>query len=155
MRIFSAAVAIGTALAIAAAVAAAQSPVPTVTVTATATELTATPTPVAPGATRFDFAAGPESGIYLAAVKPGRTADEVIAAIRDNPDTSFEVADIVASASVTPGGGRAITVDIKPDTTYLLVADLAKENAAEWLITPLATGGARPARRRRRPTRRS
>ena len=144
MRAFSVAVAAAAVLGAGAAVAAGQGSVPTVTVTASATAVSAAPTPVAPGATRFEFvsSAAGDVGVFLAAVKPGRTAGEVIAAVRTNPDTSFEVADIVASAGLAPGGRRAVTAEIKPGTTYLLVNDLGKEDSAEWAIAPLATGGA-------------
>jgi uncharacterized cupredoxin-like copper-binding protein len=127
------------------AVAAGQGSVPTVTVTATATDVTASPAPVAPGATRFEFVESGlrrEAGVYLATPKPGRTADELTAAIRANPDSSFEVGDIVTSASLAPGDKRAITVEIEADRAYLLVNDLGKENPRDWIIAPLATGGA-------------
>jgi hypothetical protein len=142
MRVLTGIAALAVALGVAVAASVAQGPVPTVTITASATSVTASPTPVAPGATRFAFASdGVEAGVFLVAVKPGRTADEAIAAIRTNPDTSFEVIDIVASASVAPGAGRAVTAEIKPSTTYLIVTDGGKENPAEWVIVPLATGG--------------
>ena len=124
---------------------AAQAPVPTVTVTASATAISASPTPVAPGATRFVLASTEkkaEMGVVLAAPKPGRTTAEVIAAVRADPDTAFEVVDLVASVTLPPGGERAVTVEIKPDTSYLLLNDAGKQNPADWIITPLATGGA-------------
>jgi uncharacterized cupredoxin-like copper-binding protein len=133
------------ALAAAVAVSAAQSSVPTVKVTASATAVSAAPTPVAPGATRFELTSTEqeaEISVFLAAPKPGRTVDEVIAAVRTNPDSSFEVADIVASAGLPPGGTRTVTAEIKANTSYLLVDDAGKENPAEWIFTPLATGGA-------------
>jgi hypothetical protein len=142
MRVLTGIVAVAVALGVAVAVSAAQAPVPTVTITASETAVTASPTPVAPGATRFAFASdGVEGSVFLAAVKPGRTADEATAAIRTNPDTSFEVIDIVASASVAPGAGRAVTAEVKASTTYLLVSDGGKENPADWVISSLATGG--------------
>jgi len=126
-------------------VSAAQAPVPTVAVTASATAVSASPTPVAPGATRFVISSTEqkaEMGVVIAAPKPGRTADEVIAAVRADPDTSFDVADLVASVTLPPGGERAVTVDIKPNTGYLLVNDAGQEDPSKWVITPLATGGA-------------
>jgi hypothetical protein len=144
MRALRAIVVVVVFLAAGAAVADGQGPVPTVTVTVTPSAVTASPSPVAPGATRFEFVSSGQqgtSGVFLAAVKPGRTADEVINAVRSDPDSSFEVADVVASASVPPGGRRAVTAEIKPSTTYLLVADLGKVNPAQWIIAPLATGG--------------
>jgi hypothetical protein len=145
MRLFSGLVALATVLGGAVGVSAAQAPVPAVTVTVTDAAVSASPTPVAPGATRFQFvstAQQAEAGVYLAAVKPGRTAAEVTAALRANPDSSFEVADIVASVTLPPGAKRGVTTEIKANTDYLLVSDLGKENPAEWAITPLATGGA-------------
>jgi uncharacterized cupredoxin-like copper-binding protein len=142
MRVLCGLVGVVAALGAAVAVSAAQTPVPTVKVTATTTAVTASPAPVAPGATRFELSADAELSVFLAAPKPGRTVDEVIAAVRTNPDDSFEVADIVASAALVPGASRAVTVEIKANTSYLLVNDAGKDNPAEWIITPLATGGA-------------
>jgi hypothetical protein len=142
MRVFCGVVAAVAALGVAVAVSAAQTPVPTVKVTATTTAVSASPVPVAPGATRFELSADAELSVFLAAPKPGRTVDEVIAAVKTNPDSSFEVADIVASAALTPGVTRAVTVEIKANTGYVLVNDAGKENPAEWVFTPLATGGA-------------
>jgi hypothetical protein len=145
MRVLRAmAIAVGV-LSAGAAVAAGQGSVPTVTVIATATGVTASPAPVAPGATRFEFVSSGlqrAAGIYLAAPKPGRTADEVVAAVRTNPDSSFEVADIVASASVEPGARRAVIAELEANRSYLLVNDLGRDDPKDWIIAPLATGGA-------------
>jgi hypothetical protein len=145
MRILRASLVAAAVLVAAAAVAAAQTPAPTVTVTANATSVTAAPSPVAPGATRFDFVNSDERAeisVYLAAVKRGYTADEVISAIRTQPEESFVRADIVASVSLTPGARRAVTAAIEPNRTYLLVNDGGQENPANWVISQLATGGA-------------
>ena len=146
MRILSGVVAVATVLGAAVGVSSAQAPVPAVTITASETAVDASPTPVAPGATRFQFvstAKKAEMGVFLAAVKPGRTTDEVIAAIRSkSPESSFELADIVASVSLAPGAKRGLTTEIKANTTYLLVNDGGKENPAKWAIITLATGGA-------------
>jgi hypothetical protein len=145
MRILSGVVAVATVLGAAVGVSSAQAPVPAVTVTASESAVDASPTPVAPGATRFQFvstANEAEMGVFLAAVKPGRTTDEVIAAIRSkNPESSFELADIVTSVSLTPGAKRGVTTEIKANTTYLLINDGGKEDPAQWAITTLATGG--------------
>ena len=125
-------------------VSAAQAPVPTVAISASATTLTASPTPVAPGATRFVITSTEqkaEMGVVIATPKPGRTVDEVLAAVRANPDTSFDVVDLVASVTVAPGAERAVTIDIKPDTSYLLVNDAGQEDPSKWVVTSLATGG--------------
>jgi uncharacterized cupredoxin-like copper-binding protein len=127
------------------AVAAGQGSVPTVTVTASATAVTASPAPVAPGATRFEFVTSGlqrATSVYLAAPKPGLSNDQVIAALRANPDAGLEQIDIVASANLEPGGSRAITVEIEPNRSYLLVNDLGRENPQQWIFAPLATGGA-------------
>lgn len=127
------------------AIAAGQGSVPTVTVTVSATEVTASPAPVAPGATRFEFVASGlqrPASVYLAAPKRGLTADEVIAELRQNPDAGLELADLVASASLAPGGRRAITVEIEANRSYVLINDLGRENPQEWIFSPLATGGA-------------
>ena len=144
MRIAMGVVAATAIVGAAVGVSAAQAPAPTVTITASETSLTAAPGPVAPGATRFEFtstAEKAEMGVFVASPKPGRTVDEVIAALRTNPDTSLEIADIVASASLAPGGKRAVTAEILAGRSYLLVNDVGKENSAQWIITPLATGG--------------
>ena len=63
--------------------------------------------PVAPGATRFVFVSGEQraaQGVFVAAVKRGYTAEEAIAAVKANPDDSFEVIDIVASAGSCRAG---------------------------------------------------
>jgi hypothetical protein len=144
MRVLRAAVAVAVCLGVAVGVAAAQAPVPTVTITASATAVTASPTPVAPGATRFEFVSTAQRGdvgVFLAAVKPGRTVDEAIVAVRQNPGTSFEVIDIVASAGLAPGSRRAVTTEIEANRTYLIVNDAGRQNPADWAITTLATGG--------------
>jgi hypothetical protein len=145
MRMVSGLVALATVLGAVVGVSAAQAPVPSVTVTVTDAAVTASPTPVAPGATRFQFistAQRAEAGVFLAAVKPGRTAAEATAALRANPDASFEIVDIVASVTLPPGAKRGVTAEVKASTNYLLVSDLGKENPAEWSITSLPTGGA-------------
>ncbi len=145
MRGKKALIALAATLGTGTAVAVAQAPAPTVTITASATAVTASPAPVAPGATRFEFVSTEqraEMSVFLAAVKPGRTAADVIAAVRSNPDSSFDVADIVASVGLSPGARRAVTAEIKANTSYLLVNDAGKENPRDWVITPLATGGA-------------
>jgi hypothetical protein len=83
------------------------------------------------------------SAFSFAAVKHGRTTEEAIAAVRRNPETSFDLVDIVASAGLAPGGRRAVTAQIRANTTYLLVNDVGQdEKPAAWIITPLAAGGA-------------
>jgi hypothetical protein len=127
------------------AVAAGQGSVPTVTVTASATAVSASPAPVAPGATRFEFVTSGlqrATSVYLAAPKPGLSNDEVIAALRANPDSGLELADLVASVSLEPGATRAITVEIEPNRSYVLVNDLGADNPQDWIFAPLATGGA-------------
>jgi hypothetical protein len=84
-----------------------------------------------------------ELSVFVAAVKHGRTTEEAIAAVRRNPETSFDLVDIVASAGLAPGGRRAVTAQIRANTTYLLVNDVGQdEKPAAWIITPLAAGGA-------------
>ena len=143
MRVLTA-VSLAAVLCIAAAVAAAQGPPPTVTVSATATAITGPAAPVAPGATRFVFSstdAKTEFSIFLAALEPGRTVDEVTAALHGSPDRALELVQVAASATLAPGGQRAITVDIKPNTTYLLVNDGGSEDPAAIVTSQLATGG--------------
>jgi hypothetical protein len=145
MRMLSGLVALATVLGGAVGVSAAQAPVPAVTITVTDAAVTAAPTPVAPGATRFELvstAQRAEAGVFVAAVKPGRTTAEATAAIRANPDASFEIVDIVASLTLPPGARRGVTTEVKANTDYLLVSDLGKDNPAEWSITALPTGGA-------------
>jgi hypothetical protein len=144
MRVMKAAVATTAILGAGAAVALAQAPVPTVEVTATTTSVTVSAA-VAPGATRFAFVSGEqraEQGVYLAAAKRGYTAEEAVAAVKANPDDSFEVVDIVASVGLVPGGRRALTTEIEAGRTYMLVNDAGKENPNEWVFTPLAVEGA-------------
>jgi len=115
-----------------------------VTVTASVTAVSAAPAPIAPGATKFDFTSTEQRAdlqVFVVAPKPGRTTDQVIAALKSNPDSSFEVLDIVASVTLSPGAKRAVTADIKAGTSYLLINDAGKENPAQWIYTPLATGG--------------
>ena len=109
MRSLKAAAATTAVLGAGAAVAVAQAPVPTVEVTVTTTAVTAS-APVAPGATRFVFVSGEQraaQGVFVAAVKRGYTAEEAIAAVKRNPDQSFELVDIAASGGLRrAGGGR-------------------------------------------------
>ena len=145
MRRLSAAVLLAAVVSVGAAVAAAQGPPATVTVSGTATTIAGPAAPVAPGATRFVFRSTDtraEFSVFVAALEPGRTVDEVTAALRESPEGALELLQIVASATLAPGGRRAITVDIKPNTTYLLVNDGGSENPADIVTSPLATGGA-------------
>jgi len=93
------------------AVASAQGTPPTVTVTASVTAVSAAPAPIAPGATKFNFASTEQRAdlqVFIVAPKPGRTTDQVIAALKSNPNSSFEVLDIVASVTLSPGAsGRS------------------------------------------------
>ena len=145
MRVLSAAFSLAVVLCVAAAIAVAQGAPATVTVSGTAKTITGPAAPVAPGATRFMFTstdARTEFSVFLAALEPGRTVDEVTAALHANPERALEMARVVASATLAPGGRRAITVDIKPNTTYLLVNDGGSENPAAIVTSRLSTGGA-------------
>jgi hypothetical protein len=145
MRVLSAALSLAVVLCVAAAVAAAQGPPSTVTVSGTAKTITGPAAPVAPGPTRFVFSstdAKTEFSVFLAALEPGRTVDEVTAALHASPDAALELIKIAASATLAPGGQRALTVDIKPNTTYLLVNDGGSANPAAIVTSRLATGGA-------------
>jgi hypothetical protein len=126
-------------------VSAAQAPVPTVTITAAVGSVSAAPTPVAPGATRFEFVSteqNTELGVFVAALKPGITADAFVTALKSDPESSLALVDMVASATVAPGGRRAVTGEIKADTTYMLINDGGSEDPAKIATAPLATGGA-------------
>ena len=144
MRRLISAVSLAAVLCVVGAVAAAQGPPSTVTVSATATAITGPAAPVAPGATRFVFSstdAKIEFSVFLAALEPGRTVDEVTAAMHASPGRALELVQVAASATLAPGAQRAITVEIKPNTTYLLVNDGGSQDPGDIVTSQLATGG--------------
>jgi hypothetical protein len=124
-------------LGIPAALAGAQTSVPTVAVTATGGNVTLDPSgPIAAGPTRFTFSGRGE--LSLATLRAGVTVDQLRQTLSRNQDAAL--AQVFLEAAVLPS--RAVTVDLRPNTTYVAAATAGQSPA----ITTFTTGGESGAR---------
>ena len=110
----------------------AQAPVPTVTINASPTAVTVAATgPLPAGPTRFDLvgpADGEDVGVYIVLLVPGVTVDQVASSLADSDRTGSEavlgLVSIQASATISgPDTHRALTFNVKPGLTYVVIAE--------------------------------
>lgn len=121
--------------------AAAQSPVPTVAVTANGSSITLTPSgTLAAGPTRFTFAGRGE--FDLATLRAGVTVDQLSQALSRNPEQALSLVFLEASA---PEPGRAVTVDLRPNTTYVAVSFAGRSSTVTSFATGAPSGARAPA----------
>jgi hypothetical protein len=119
----------------------AQSPVPTVAVTANGSTITLTPAgALASGPTRFTFAGRGE--FDLVTLRAGVTVDELSQALSRNPDAALNLIFIEASA---PEPGHAVTVDLRPNTTYVGVSRAGRSSSLTSFTTGAPNGASAPA----------
>jgi hypothetical protein len=124
-------------LGIPAALAGAQTSVPTVAVTATGGNLTLEPSgPIAAGPTRFTYTGRGE--LSLATLRPGVSVDQLRRTLARSEVAAL--GQVFLEAAVLPS--RAVTVDLRPNTTYVAEASSGRSPA----ITTFTTGGPSGAR---------
>jgi hypothetical protein len=124
-------------LGIPAALAGAQTSVPTVAVTAGGGNITLEPSgPIAAGPTRFTFSGRGE--LSLATLRAGVTVDQLRQTLSRNQEATLR--QVFLEAAVLPS--RAVTVDLRPNTTYVAAATAGRSPA----ITTFTTGGPSGAR---------
>jgi hypothetical protein len=123
----------------------AQQPVPTVTVAASPTAVSITPAgPLPAGPTRFDFgrAAGSKDlDVYVALLVPGVTVDQLSKQLtaddKSGAETALGLVSIQASAALlAKETHRALTLNLKPGLTYVVVAE--PDNGPNGKVRPRA-----------------
>jgi hypothetical protein len=128
-------------LGISVTVAAAQAPVPTVAVTASGSSITLTPSgALAAGPTRFTFAGKGE--FDLVTLRAGVTVDQLRQTLSRSQDAALGLVFIEASA---PEPGREVTVDLRPNTTYVAVSIAGRSSALTSFATGAPSGAQAPA----------
>ena len=119
------------------ALAGAQTSVPTVAVTATGGNITLEPSgPIAAGPTRFTFSGRGE--LTLATLRAGVTVDQLRQTLSRSQEAALR--QVFLEAAVLPS--RTVTVDLRPNTTYVAAATAGRSPA----ITTFTTGGPSGAR---------
>ena len=120
--------------------AAAQTSVPTVAVTAARGNITLEPSgPIAGGPTRFTFDGRGE--LNLATLRAGVTVDQLRRTLRRNEDAALR--QVFLEAAVLPG--RPVTVDLRPNTTYVAAARAGRSQAITTFTTGTRSGARAPA----------
>jgi hypothetical protein len=118
--------------------AAAQTPVPTVAVTASGSSIALTPSgPLAAGPTRFTFTGKGE--FDLVTLRAGVTVDQLRQTLSRSQEAALDLVFIEASA---PEPGHEVTVDLRPNTTYVAVSSAGRSSA----LTSFETGAPGEAR---------
>jgi hypothetical protein len=119
------------------ALAGAQTSVPTVAVTASGGNITLQPSgPIAAGPTSFTFSGRGE--LSLATLRAGVTVDQLRQTLSRSPDAAL--GQVFLEAAILPG--RPVTVDLRPNTTYVAAVVAGRSPA----ITTFTTGGPSGAR---------
>jgi hypothetical protein len=119
------------------ALAGAQTSVPTVAVTASGGNITLAPSgPIAAGPTRFTFDGRGE--LSLATLRAGVSVDQLRQTLSRNEEAAL--GQVFLEAAVPTD--RAVTVDLRPNTTYVLAAIAGRSQA----LTTFATGAPSGAR---------
>lgn len=121
--------------------ASAQTPVPTVEVTATQSTVTLTPSgPIAAGPTRFAYDGKGE--LNLATLRAGVTVDQLRTTLSRNLEAGLSLVFLEANA---PESGRAVTVDLRPDITYVALTIRGRSFALQSFATGAPNGATAPA----------
>jgi hypothetical protein len=117
----------------------AQTSVPTVAVTAANGNITLEPSgPIGAGPTRFTFSG--EGEFALATLRAGVTVDRFRQTLSRNPDAALR--QVFLEAAVVPG--RPVTVDLRPNTTYVAAATAGRSQALTTFATGAPTGARAP-----------
>jgi hypothetical protein len=115
----------------------AQTSVPTVAVTAANGNITLEPSgPIAAGPTRFTFSGRGE--LTLATLRAGVTVEQLRQTVSRNQEAALR--QVFLEAAVLPD--RPVTVDLRPNTTYV-AAGIAGRSQAITTVTTGAPSGAR------------
>jgi hypothetical protein len=126
-------------LGIPAALAGAQTSVPTVAVTAAGGNITFEPSgPIAAGPTRFTFDGRGE--LTLATLRAGVTVDQLRQTLSRNEEAAL--GQVFLEAAVLPD--RAVTVDLRPNTTYVAAAIAGRSQAITTFTTGAPSGARAP-----------
>jgi hypothetical protein len=121
------------------ALAGAQTSVPTVAVTATGGNVTLEPSgPIAAGPTRFTFNGRGE--LSLATLRAGVSVDQLRQTLSRNEDAAL--GQVFLEAAVLPG--QPVTVDLRPNTTYVAAAIAGRSRAITTFTTGAASGARAP-----------
>jgi hypothetical protein len=119
--------------------AAAQTPVPTVTVTGARGSITLEPSgPIGAGPTRFTYTGRGE--FNLATLRPGVTLDQLRRTLSRGDEAALSLVFLEATAEP----GRSLTVDLRPDTTYVAAAGAGRSTALTSFTTGAPTGARAP-----------
>ena len=137
-------VAVAVLVGVLATAATAQAPVPTVAVTAGPGSISVTPTaPIAAGPTTFEFSRTGRGDIeaYLATLRAGVTVDELRATLQSSSDAALGLVFLEAGAAPP----RSLTVDLRPNTTYVAISIAGRRSAVTSFTTGDPSGVAAPA----------
>jgi hypothetical protein len=115
--------------------AAAQSSVPTVAVSVSGSNVVLDPSgPIGAGPTRFTFSGGEE--LNLATLRAGVSVDQLRQSLARNPEAALSQVFLEATASP----GKAVTVDLRPNTTYVVAVGAGRSTAVTTFTTGAPTG---------------
>jgi hypothetical protein len=119
--------------------AAAQSSVPTVGVSVSGGNVVLEPSgPIAAGPTRFTF--GGEGEFNLATLRAGVSVDQLRQALSRNPEAALSL--VFLEATVAPG--KPVTVDLRPNTTYVAAVGEGRSTAVTTFTTGAPNGAQAP-----------
>ena len=120
--------------------AAAQSSVPTVAVSASGGNVVLDPSgPIGAGPTRFTFDGRGE--FNLATLRAGVTVDELRQSLSD-PRSVRALGQVFLEATAAPG--KAVTVDLRPNTTYVAAVGQGRSTALSSFTTGAPNGAQAP-----------
>ena len=127
-------------LGVPAALAGAQTSVPTVAVTAAGGNVTLEPSgPIAAGPTRFTYSGRGE--LSLATLRAGVSVDQLRRTLSRSQVAAL--GQVFLEAAVLPS--RAVTVDLRPNTTYVAAATAGRSPAVTTFTTGAESGARAPA----------
>jgi hypothetical protein len=122
------------------ALAGAQTSAPTVAVTAAGGNITLEPSgPIAAGPTRFTYDGGGE--FNLATLRAGVTLDQLRQTLSGNQEAALSQVFLEA----TTEQGRPVTVDLRPNTTYVVAGGAGRSAGLTSFTTGADTGARAPA----------
>jgi hypothetical protein len=120
--------------------AAAQSSVPTVAVSASGPDVVLEPSgPIGAGPTRFTFEGRGE--FDLATLRAGVSLDQLRKSL-SNPASVKPLGQVFLEAETTPG--KAVTVDLRPNTTYVAAVRAGRRQALTTFTTGAPNGASAP-----------
>jgi hypothetical protein len=119
--------------------AAAQPSVPTVAVSMSGGNVVLEPSgPIGAGPTRFTLRGGDE--FNLVTLRAGVTVDQLRQAVSRDPEAALSLVFLEATAA----RGKAVTVDLRPNTTYVAAVSERRSTALTTFTTGTPTGAQAP-----------